>query len=60
MFKLLGVLIGLYVAFAVVRGEVFAKSGVWGRTVSKLDSPEYFWVVVTIYGALSLALLTIF
>lgn len=60
MFKLLGALVGLYVVIAVARGEVFAKSGVWGRTVTRHDSPEYFWVVVTIYGALSIALLTIF
>lgn len=60
MFKLLGVLVGLYTILAAFKGEVFAKSGVWGRTISKHDSPEYFWVVIAIYGALSVALLTIF
>lgn len=60
MFKLLGVLVGLYTILAAFKGEVFARSGVWGRTISKHDSPEYFWVVIAIYGALSVALLTIF
>jgi hypothetical protein len=60
MFKLLGALVGLYAIFAACKGEVFAKSGVWGRTISRHDSPEYFWVVIAIYGVLSVALLTIF
>lgn len=60
MFKVLGVLVGLYTLFAILKGEVYAKSGVWGRTVSKQHSREYFWVVIAIYGALSVALLTVF
>jgi hypothetical protein len=60
MFKLLGALVGLYTLFAVLKGMVHAKSGVWGRTISRQESPEHFWVVIAIYGALSVALLTIF
>ena len=60
MFKLLGALVGVYTLVAAVKGEVHAKSGLWGRTISKHESPEYFWIVIAVYGALSLALLTIF
>lgn len=60
MFKLLGTLVGLYTVFAAVRGEVYAKSGVWGRRISKAQEPVYFWSVIVIYGALSIALFTIF
>lgn len=60
MFKVLGLLVGLYALYAVVTGEVYAKSGAWGRTVSRAKSPEYFWVVIAIYAGLALALATIF
>jgi hypothetical protein len=60
MFKLLGALVGLYTLYAAINGEVYAKSGAWGRTVSRVDSPEYFWVVIAIYAGLSVALLTVF
>jgi hypothetical protein len=60
MFKLLGVLVALYTLAAATKGEVYAKSGVWGRTVSKQDEPRYFWSIIVIYASLSFALLTIF
>jgi hypothetical protein len=60
MFKALGVLLAAYVTFAVFRGEVYAKSGVWGRTIKRVDSASYFWTVIGIYCALALALLTVF
>lgn len=60
MFKALGLLVALYTLYAAVKGEVYAKSGAWGKTVSRAESPEYFWVVITIYAALALALVTIF
>lgn len=60
MFKSLGILVAVYVVYAVWRGEVFARSGIWGRTVMRQDSPRYFWVVIAIYSLLGLALLTIF
>ncbi|HMN44126.1 MAG TPA: hypothetical protein PKE27_06130 [Povalibacter sp.] len=60
MFKLLGALLALYTLFAGLRGEVFAKSGVWGRTIARETNPRYFWVVIGIYAALSVALLTVF
>lgn len=60
MFKALGLLVALYTLYSVVKGEVYAKSGAWGKTVSRAESPEYFWVVIAIYAALALALVTIF
>jgi hypothetical protein len=60
MFKILGIVVALYTAYAVINGEVYAKSGPWGRTVSRVDSPRYFWAVIVIYACLSVALLTIF
>jgi hypothetical protein len=60
MFKLLGALVGVYTLVAALKGAVYAKSGIWGRTISKRESPERFWIVIAIYGALSVALLTLF
>jgi hypothetical protein len=60
MFKVLGILLMLYTAHAIHAGEVFAKSGASGATVSRAESPKYFWTVVLIYACLSVALLTIF
>ena len=60
MFKLLGILVGLYTAYAVSKGEVFAKLGIWGRTISREDTPGYFWTVIVIYGGLAVALVTVF
>ena len=60
MFKIPGVLLALYTLVAAVRGEVFAKSGVWGRTVSRAHAPEYFWIVIGIYAALSVSLILMF
>jgi hypothetical protein len=60
VFKMLGILVGLYAAYAAVTGSVYAKSGVWGRTVSRQESPAYFWIVIAIYGCLSAALLFVF
>lgn len=60
LFKGLGVLLVIYTIYATSLGEVFAKSGAWGKTISRTDSPKYFWVVIAIYALLSLGLLTIF
>ena len=57
MFKALGVLVGLYALYAATTGRVYAKAGPGGRTVSREESPEYFWVVIAVYAGLSVALL---
>ena len=60
MFKILGILVAAYTLWAAFDGKVLAKSGPLARTVAKDSEPRYFWVVIAIYGALSVALLTIF
>ena len=60
VFKFLGILVALYTVYAAIDGKVYAKSGPWGRTISRADSPRYFWVVIAIYAGLSVALLTVF
>ncbi|HSD43831.1 MAG TPA: hypothetical protein VLD36_18425 [Burkholderiales bacterium] len=57
---MLGILVGLNALYAAVIGDVFAKAGVKERTVSRADSPEYFWIVIAIYAGLSVALVTVF
>lgn len=60
LFKFLGVMLAIYVIYAIKSGEVYAKSGASGQTVSLEASPGYFWTVIVIYGGLSLALVTVF
>ena len=60
MFKAIGILVALYTAYAIVRGEVYARSGPGGKMVERAASPRYFWVVIAIYAGLAVALMTIF
>ena len=60
MFDLLGILLGAYTVYAVASGRVFAKAGAGGVTVERAERPAYFWTVVAVYAALSVALLTVF
>lgn len=54
------VLVAIYTVYAIGRGEVFAKSGSSGKSISIIDSPTYFWAVITVYVFLSIALLSVF
>lgn len=62
MFKLLGLALAACTLWAAARGEVHAKSGGLrsARVVRRDEEPRYFWIVVGIYGTLSVALMTIF
>ncbi len=60
MFALLGIGVLFYTACAIVNGQVYAKSGLRGRTVSREESPRYFWMMIVIYTGLGVALLTVF
>jgi len=60
VFDLLGVLLALYLAYALARGEVVAKAGPGARRIRRGDSPRHFWIVVAIYAALALALVVLF
>jgi hypothetical protein len=57
MFPLIGIALALYTLAAAVTGRVWAKAGPGGKIVSRAASPEYFWIVILIYAALSLALI---
>lgn len=57
--EILGALVALYAAYAAWKGEVYAKSGVWRKVVSREESPSYFWIVIAIYACLGVALMTI-
>lgn len=62
MFKFLGITLAAYTLWAAVDGKVYAKSGGLRRPriITKEIEPRYFWVVIAIYGGLSIALITIF
>jgi hypothetical protein len=60
MFKVIGAVLAVYVCYAIANGSVYAKSGISGRNILREDSPRYFWSVIAIYAALSLALVTLF
>jgi len=60
VFKLLGILVALYVAYAVATGQVYAKRGLWGSLCKRSERPLYYWAVVTVYSGLSVALILVF
>ena len=60
LFKLLGVLVLAYTAYSAWRGEVFGRSGLWGKTWTREGSPGMFWAVIVCYCLLGLALLIVF
>lgn len=60
IFKALGILLAVYTGGAALHGRVYAKSGPSGRAVSRDAEPVYFWVVIAVYAALSVALLLVF
>lgn len=60
LFTFLGTLLIIYVIYSIARGEVYAKSRAWGKRIYREDTPREFWVVITIYTALSIFLLMFF
>lgn len=42
LFDLLGILLAAYTLLSIVRGSVFGKSGIWGRSYSREDEPHHF------------------
>jgi hypothetical protein len=42
LFQAIGVLVAIYILYAAVKGEVYARSGVKGGFVSRRESPGYF------------------
>jgi hypothetical protein len=60
LFRAIGALVALYTLYAVVKGEVYARSGVKGGMVSRRARPGYFWTPIAAYAGLSVALVTVF
>lgn len=60
LFDLLGVALAIYTALSVARGHVFARAGLWGRSVMRTEEPQQFWMIIVVYAGLSLALIFVF
>jgi hypothetical protein len=60
MFLLLSIPLAIYVIYAAITGSVWVHQGPFGRRVARAEDPVNFWVGVTIYAGLALALATIF
>jgi hypothetical protein len=60
LFQIVALPVALYTLYAVIAGEVFAKAGVWGKTITRDDQPVEYWMTIVIYAALALALATLF
>ncbi len=60
IFKVPGVLLALYVGHALVRGAVYARTGIWGRSFRRDGEPWSYWSAIMAYSLLSLALMFIF
>jgi hypothetical protein len=60
MFKLVGVMVALYVVYALSVGEVFAKRGIWGAISRRAEQPFQYWSTIVVYAILSAVLFFIF
>ncbi|MGH8175888.1 MAG: hypothetical protein ACREV5_06460 [Steroidobacter sp.] len=60
MFKMLGVLLSIYVVHCLMTGAVLAKSGAWGRTYRRDENALGYWGAVGSYSVLVLALFFLF
>lgn len=60
LFRLLGILLALYVALSLERGVVYAKSGPWGRSYRRDEHSYHYWSAIVCYVLLSLALIFLF
>lgn len=60
LFDILGACVAVYTAYAAATGSVFVRHRAWGRSVDRGDEPGYFWLVIVIYGLLSVALIAWF
>ena len=60
LFRILGVALASYTAVALLRGQVYARSGPWGRDFGRHADPWGYWSAIVCYVVLSAALLFIF
>ncbi len=57
-FDMLGVFVGLYVAYSVYSGAVIARSGIGWRRHDRDGQPRSYWAVIVVYSLLAIALIT--
>jgi len=57
LFRLLGVLLGCYVAYGLATGAVYAKSRLFGRTFQRDEDGLGYESAIGTYSLLSVALL---
>jgi len=60
LFKLLGVLVGAYAGYGLYSGEIYGRSGVWGRTFRRDEDRLGYWSAIVAYVVLALMLLFLF
>jgi len=59
-FRLLGILLAVYVVRCVLHGTVLVRSGPGARTLHRETEPTQYWSGIVIYSLLVVALLFIF
>ena len=60
MFKLIGLVLVLYIAQSVTRGQVHVRKGWDSERIERVENPGGFWLAITVYGLLCVALFTVF
>jgi hypothetical protein len=60
VFRPLGVVISRYVAYALARGEIYARSGIWGKAFRRDENEFGYCSAVISYGLLASALVFLF
>jgi hypothetical protein len=60
LFRILGLILALYVVRSYVLGQVYARSGAWGREFARSTDPWGYWSAICSYSLLSLGLLFLF
>jgi hypothetical protein len=54
----IGILVLLYIVYALAQGEVWAKDRWTGKRVYRDQSPVYYWFMIAVYTALGVMLLS--
>lgn len=60
MFKILGLLLFCYVIYGLVTGDIYGRSGVWGKTYRRENNALGYWSAISAYILLTLALIFFF
>jgi hypothetical protein len=59
-FKVLGVLVAAYAVYGLSQGEIYGRSGIWGRTFRRDEDAFGYWSAIVAYAVLALMLLFVF